>query len=190
MKILTTYREPGVGYWRPSWDAYFLGLAGAAALRATCPRKRVGCVLVDAQHRFLSSGYNGPASGAPNCVESPCAGAPCRGGQLVDCEAVHAEINALVACPDHRRVDTCYSVVEPCVKCVDALLATSCRRVVYAFPYKEGDRARARWERSRGHSVEMPTAGWTYCLAPTWRQLSDVLEPDPDPWVTWEPPTT
>ena len=31
---------------RPTWDEYFMGLADAAAKRATCDRGRAGCVIV------------------------------------------------------------------------------------------------------------------------------------------------
>lgn len=54
---------------RPSHDEW--GLLGAewAALRATCLRRSVGCVLTNSRHQVLSTGYNGRAAGLLHCNE-------------------------------------------------------------------------------------------------------------------------
>lgn len=88
------------GYWRHRMDRpnkveYFMSLALLAAQRASCPRRKVGCVLVDANSHVVSTGYNGPPSGTPNCTDEPCGGQNQPSGKGLNmCKAVHAEINA------------------------------------------------------------------------------------------------
>lgn len=53
---------------RPDWDTYFLGIAKAVAARADCTRRRIGAVIVDADHRIISAGYNGAPPGKPGCL--------------------------------------------------------------------------------------------------------------------------
>ena len=72
-----------------------MSLALLAAQRASCPRRKVGCVLVNADHHVVSTGYNGPPKGMVNCTDIPCGGQLHASGQgLNSCVAVHAEINA------------------------------------------------------------------------------------------------
>lgn len=40
---------------RPGWDYYFMIIADAASLRASCDRARVGTVIVSPDHRILST---------------------------------------------------------------------------------------------------------------------------------------
>lgn len=74
---------------RPDWDDYFFQIAATVATRATCPRASIGAVLVK-DKKILSTGYNGPVSGAPHCPETP------EHMALAHCLASkHAERNAL-----------------------------------------------------------------------------------------------
>ena len=56
---------------RPSWDQYFMQLAGLAAQRSNCMKRRVGCVLVR-ENRVISTGYNGTPRGTTNCNKGGC----------------------------------------------------------------------------------------------------------------------
>ncbi len=56
---------------RPNWDQYFMQLAGLAAQRSNCMKRRVGCVLVQ-ERRVISTGYNGTPRGMRNCNEGGC----------------------------------------------------------------------------------------------------------------------
>jgi dCMP deaminase len=48
---------------RPGWDHYFMVMAGLAARRSNCMKRRVGAVLVRDQ-RVIATGYNGTARSA------------------------------------------------------------------------------------------------------------------------------
>lgn len=88
---------------RPSWDAYFLGLAAQVASRSACLRRCVGAVLVSDQRYIIGTGYNGMLPGATECMDGGCP----RGASQVDpgssydtgsgaCGALHAEQNSLI----------------------------------------------------------------------------------------------
>ena len=124
---------------RPSRDEVYLKIAELIATRGTCIRRQVGCVLVDARGRILSTGYNGVAAGRKHCSEGePCPGACYPSGQGLDeCEAIHAEQNAILLLRDPWTVDTAYVTVSPCLSCIKLLLGTSCKRIVcrYLYPH-------------------------------------------------------
>jgi len=103
-------------------------------------------VVVDSERSILSTGYNGVARGVVHCTDHPCAGVSCPSGTGLDaCEAIHAEINALIRCADVSRAHTVYVTVTPCVSCVKALLSSNCRRIVAAARYPHPE-AQALWQ--------------------------------------------
>lgn len=116
---------------RLSKDDYFLNLVKGVALRSTCIRKSVGCILTNARGHILSTGYNGTASGLPNCNEViHCVGFNLPPGQD-KCEAVHAEVNALLQCADVNQIHTVYCTLSPCINCTKMFLNTSAERIVF-----------------------------------------------------------
>ncbi len=123
---------------RPSWDDYFLDMARLVATRATCPRRRVGAVLVR-DRRVIATGYNGAVRGAPHCDEVGCL--------LVDghCRrATHAELNALLYCAAYGVSSagaTLYCTDFPCVDCAKALVQAQVRHVVYLADYPDPNSA-------------------------------------------------
>ena len=121
---------------RPTQDEYFMEIAKVVAKRSTCARRSVGCVLMDQRKHILATGYNGVAAGRPHCIDEPCPGACSESGTDLDlCEAIHAEQNALLQCPDVGGITVCYVTVFPCVHCTKLLLNTGCRKIVYAQEY-------------------------------------------------------
>ena len=140
---------------RPSRDETMMELAFTIARRSTCPRREVGAVLTDANGRVLAMGHNGVAMSEPHCSEGhPCGGeAFSHGVALTTCHACHAEMNALLFCPDVMRIDTLYVTASPCAMCVRYLLNTACRRIVYHELYD--DAALTRWERA-GRVADQP----------------------------------
>ena len=101
---------------RPSKEHYLMSLALLAAQRASCPRRKVGCVLVNEDHHIVSTGYNGPPKGMINCTDVPCGGQHHASGQgLKACVAVHAEINAFEQAGN--RLNTVVEMYLTCGPC-------------------------------------------------------------------------
>lgn len=143
---------------RPSRDEWALKLALMTAQRATCCRRRVGCVLLNERGHVLGTGYNGVAAGQPHCNEhdmfdpvgfpNACSGANAPSGQSLDgCQAIHAEQNALLQCRDVYSIHTAYVTTSPCMTCMKLLLNTSCRRIVFVEEYPHVE-AKRMWEAS------------------------------------------
>ena len=110
---------------RPSWDDYFLDLAEQISRRSPDHHTKHGCVLVDQDHRVISTGYNGPVSGVPN--------------ELVPLDRpdkydwfIHAEDNAVAFARCDLRGATAYVTGPPCAACFRRLLQVGVRRIVHA----------------------------------------------------------
>ncbi|MEB3285699.1 MAG: dCMP deaminase family protein [Candidatus Sericytochromatia bacterium] len=123
---------------RPTWDTYFLKMAGVCAERATCDRKSVGAVIVRDNHP-IATGYNGAPPGLPHCDEV---------GHLLrevdgrpSCQrATHAEQNAIITAArfGHRTEGaTIYVTAQPCLNCAKAIITAGIRRVVWTEGYPD-----------------------------------------------------
>jgi len=135
-------------HYRPDWDEYFIAMANLAATRGTCIRRKTGCILVNKRHDIIGSGYNGRPSGAQHCILEPCSGANLPSGQGLDqCEANHAEANALLRCRNVWEISTAYCTHSPCIGCVKLLQNTSCQRIVFLHKYAHHDASKELWER-------------------------------------------
>lgn len=150
----------------------WLNVAFDIAQRGTCIRRSVGCVLLDIHGRVLSTGYNGPASGDPHCIDHPCAGASAQtGASLGLCESIHAEENALLQCKDDQKIHTAYCVASPCLdRCLRKFKGTSTMEIVFVYGYHDPDEvAKRSWEASR------PGRKWTQVNLDTrtWLPLHD-----------------
>lgn len=158
---------------RPSWDQHFIGIAREVAKMGTCARRQVGCVLVDKKNFMLSTGMNGMPPGWDHCRDNPgheCPGADAKSGADLDlCYANHAEINALIHCPDVSRIHAVYTTVNPCISCIKALLYTGARRIVFeeVYPHQE---SRKLWV-ARPCMVKEPDGMYTYHR--TWEHFSN-----------------
>lgn len=142
---------------RPNLDQWGLMLAQLTSQRATCLRRQVGCVLVNARGHVLATGYNGVPAGRPHCNEvtgrspNPAYGHACQGanapsGQALDtCQAIHAEQNALLQCRDVYAIHTAYVTTSPCITCTKLLLNTSCERIIFSDEYPHAE-AKLLWE--------------------------------------------
>ncbi|MBM4319781.1 MAG: deaminase [Deltaproteobacteria bacterium] len=119
---------------RLSWDEYFMGIARAAATRATCDRKHVGAILVR-DRTILSTGYNGSIRGLPHCDE---VGHLMENGHCV--ATIHAEANAIIqAARNGVSVDgaTLYCTASPCWSCFKMLANAGVRRICYGEFYRD-----------------------------------------------------
>jgi dCMP deaminase len=125
-----------------------MGMARVAATGATCGRRAVGCVLADRDFKLLSAGYNGVPSKWQHCTTHPCPGREAPSGTGLElCEAIHAEQNALLQCPDHARIHYCITTASPCVTCLKLLLNTPCQVIFFREEYPHSQ-ARVYWERA------------------------------------------
>jgi len=127
---------------RPDWDEYFMGIARAAANRATCDRGRSGCAIAK-DKRLLTTGYVGAPSGLPHCDE---AGHQLKtvthedGTQTQHCvRTSHAEENAIIQAARHGvTLDgaTLYSKMVPCYTCAKMIITAGIRKVVSEKDYQ------------------------------------------------------
>lgn len=115
---------------RPSWDEIWLTMAHHLALRSTCSRACVGCIIVsEDNHRVLAVGYNGGAAGVFN---------ECQSTEPGKCGHLHAEINALIKLdynePGSKKA---YVTMMPCFNCSVALVNAKIKEVVYKESYRD-----------------------------------------------------
>ena len=130
---------------RPNTLAYFMSMALVAAERATCARRKVGCVITDNLNHIKATGYNGVASGRPHCIDSPCKGVNLPSGSGLDaCQALHAEQNALLQCSNVNAVTSVFVTASPCITCTKLLLGTSIQNVYFLEEYPHSD-AKQMW---------------------------------------------
>ena len=116
-------------------DDYFLQMASLVAERATCRRRKVGCVLVDSEKHIVATGYNGVPTQFPHCLDSPCEGANSASGEELDkCLAVHAEQNALLQLRSNDTL-TAYLTITPCITCAKIIANSRIKRIVSKVMY-------------------------------------------------------
>ena len=150
-------------YKRIEFEEYGLLMAEVIALRGTCARRRVGCLLTDGARRELSTGRNGPPTGVDHCITMPCPGADLPTGTGLDmCRAVHAEANALLRCPDVREARFCFVTHSPCVHCVKLLMNSGVMTIIFREKYAHDEEAKALWTGTRGRHyrwIHLPAPG-------------------------------
>ena len=111
-----------------SWDEYFMGVALLAAMRSKDPNTQVGCCIVDAEKRILSTGYNGFPTGCSD-DEFPWER---TGEQTKYPFVVHAELNAILNAHGKNLVGAhLYVALFPCNECAKAIIQSGIREVIY-----------------------------------------------------------
>lgn len=118
-------------------DQYFMRIARIVAERGTCPRARVGAVIVDQKNRIMSAGYNGSPPGHPHCLDVACSLI------IVDdktycIRTIHAEINAVLTLRSQDDNLSLYSTHQPCFDCMKVIAGTGrIARVVFQVEYRD-----------------------------------------------------
>lgn len=118
---------------RKSWNKYFMEITEMVASRSTCDRAFVGCVIVNDDHRIVSTGYNGSVAGNPHCDD---VGHTMRDGHCI--ATIHAEMNALLYCAKEGiPVKNCIVYVThfPCLNCTKALIQAGIKKIYYKYEY-------------------------------------------------------
>ena len=131
---------------RKSWDSYSMKITEMVASRSTCDRALVGCVLVNRDHRIVSTGYNGSVSGNPHCDD---VGHTMRDGHCI--ATIHAEMNAILYCAKEgipTKGTICYVTHFPCLNCTKALIQAGICEIIYKDDYRVDDYAVELFEKN------------------------------------------
>jgi dCMP deaminase len=125
---------------RPSKAEWAMIQALAVSTRGECTRRRVGAVVIDRRGRLAGAGYNGSEPGGPSCLKGECPRAlsGVLPGSSYDtgpgaCEAVHAELNAILDVSDATRLEGArlFVTAEPCDGCLKILRTKPLREIVF-----------------------------------------------------------
>ena len=131
---------------RKSWDTYFMQITEIVASRSTCDRAFVGCVLVNKDHRIVSTGYNGSVAGNPHCDD---VGHTMRDGHCI--ATIHAEMNAILYCAKEgipTKGTICYVTHFPCLNCTKALIQAGICEIIYKDDYRVDEYAVELFEKN------------------------------------------
>lgn len=131
---------------RPSFEQVYMDFAESIARRSTCNRLQVGTVITTTDYRkVLAVGYNGNATGFPNCCDSDEPG---------NCGCLHSEENAVINCDSPRHVEKYIFVTHlPCIMCAKRIVNLgNVKKVVYKSDYRIADSVEAL--RKAGIEVE------------------------------------
>ena len=118
---------------RESRDVILMVHSHVVALRATCDRARVGCVIASSGGRILSAGYNGSTPGADHCDED---GHLMKNGHCI--RTVHAEANAISnAASNGVGINGCiaYCTHRPCILCSKQMMCAGIIKIFYSNEY-------------------------------------------------------
>ena len=111
---------------------YFLTVARLTAMRSTCKRMSVGCVIVK-DHRIISTGYNGALPNHAECSDKNCdISYPCQ-------IAVHAEANAITWAAKEGlslKDTSIWCTHLPCQKCTELIIQAGIKDVFYLKTYR------------------------------------------------------
>jgi len=156
LNALSNLRKKKESNTRPSLDEYYMSIAEAAKVRATCKLKQVGAVIVK-NNQVISTGYNGSLPGAQECSATCKHNFDCTSSSKPDlsdakcqisriksngnptsvCNTVHAEINAIFQCINNEvsvSGATLYVTYAPCLDCCKISALAGIAKIVYKEP--------------------------------------------------------
>lgn len=114
------------------WEEYFMALAKLTAMRSKDPSTQVGAVIVNAENKILSLGYNG----APNNYSDDAFfwnrdKSPLESKYLYVC---HSELNAILNYYGNvNDLKECrmYVTLFPCNECAKVIIQSGIKEVIY-----------------------------------------------------------
>lgn len=127
---------------RPSWETYFMEIAGLVGKRSTCLRRAVGAIIVK-DRRILSTGYNGAPTGVRHCEETGCLREQLNvpsGERHELCRGIHAEQNAIIQAAFHGvsiRDASLYCTNLPCSICAKMIINAGIKVIYYESGYSD-----------------------------------------------------
>jgi dCMP deaminase len=108
---------------RISWDEYFMKLAEDVSSRSPDSNTKHGCVIVDASHKIVSTGYNGfPAGGNDDDL-------PNTRPEKYDF-IIHAEMNAILNARCDLRGCLMYITGLPCKNCLKHIVGVGIKKLI------------------------------------------------------------
>lgn len=139
---------------------YFMAIAELTALRGTCNKIQVGCVLVDRKtNRIASVGYNSSAKGTPHCYDVGCL--------MIDNHCIrtlHAEQAAVLNLRRHYESLICYTTHEPCMNCYKILTSANVKYITFLNNYP--DLGQDELVKSIGITPEQFIYTWSFTKKP------------------------
>lgn len=130
------------------WDQRFLQMAQLVSTWSRDPSTKVGAVIVGADKKIISLGYNGFASGLPD-DESLYADRDYK-NQIV----LHAELNAILSSKHDLSGAIIYSTHQPCMACASVIIQKGLSGSVWSKGFPDG-----RW----GNSINLFTQAGVKC---------------------------
>jgi dCMP deaminase len=113
-------------------DELYLRIAHLIALRGTCQRLQVGCVITSKENRIISTGYNGPLPSDEHCLKCDLTKS-CT-------DAVHAEQNAIAYAAKagiSLEGSTLYLTHNPCITCAKLIIQSGIKVVKYSNLFRD-----------------------------------------------------
>jgi dCMP deaminase len=120
---------------RISRNKMLMMMTGIAAMRSTCIRKKVGCVIAQ-DGRPVAIGYAGAPARMPHCLNVGCLPGP-DGGCI---RTVHAEANAIAFAARKGIVlenATLFCTMSPCYACSKLIINAGIGLVYYKELYRD-----------------------------------------------------
>ena len=123
---------------RPSFEELFYNHLMLWRKRSPCVKTKQ-CAILVRDTRIISTGYNGPPPGVPNCNESG-GEAYCGKDMNGSCFlGIHAEANCLAyAARKGIRTEGCdmWITMSPCIHCAKLIAAAGIKKVYYLEDYR------------------------------------------------------
>lgn len=116
---------------RISWDEYFINIVNLIKERATCPRKKVGALIVK-NNKIISSGYNGSPKGMEHCLDVGCL---IKNNHCI--RVMHAEQNALLQAGKEAEGANLYCTCLPCEICFKMCIQAKIKKIIYLEDYNK-----------------------------------------------------
>lgn len=126
-----------------NWDLRFLNLTEHIAQWSKDPSTKVGAVIIDAQRRIISTGYNGFPQGVNDEIIN-------RNQKLL--KTIHAESNAILFARTDLYNTNIFVNLPPCSSCAAKIIQSGVGRVVFFEPPVE---FMDRWKESHEAAMEM-----------------------------------
>lgn len=132
MQKINKKKETNLNNTHIAWEDYFATAAILASLRSKDPTRKVGAVIVSADNKILSTGYNGAPYGIGD-TEFPWQ----KDGDYLNTKyayVVHAELNAILNYNGSRnelKGAKLYTTLFPCNECMKAIIQSGITEVIY-----------------------------------------------------------